>query len=451
MIKSYTKFRVLFLFVISVLIINIVFLVSNVDAEESYIFDNTSMLTIASPYTINTDDDLVLISPFYQPNLTINTNEQIEELTIPDSYITIQLPDDQIGIKTSENRFYLLPDSSKIVYDTQTNHQVINLGTLNKTLYPTNPVVDLSPFENFEKTIDFSYSVDKLDTYKTKISLKELQTPEIYETIEFYTIDWGDGNVIQYDIIDASPTHIYDKYGDYNVVFNFALNDTLTINTSALNIVPFEGDLKHTYLVVEDFVVENKEPIAASTAGISTAAILGFAITETGKYKILTLLSLAMPLYTRVQKQDVLDQFVRGEIYAVIKTNPGVHYNKIMDKIDVKNGTLSYHLHMLEKTGMIKSRREGLRYRAFYTTNMTFPKEERYRLTDLQIKILETIKSNEGLNQREIAEVLDEKPQTISYNIKVLQQADLIRLVKKGRKTRCYLGENYQDYKNESP
>jgi predicted transcriptional regulator len=424
--------------------------VSNVDAEESYIFDNTSTLIIASPYTINTDDDLVLISPFYQPNLTINTNEPIEELTIPDNYITIKLPDDKIGIKTSENTFYLLPDSSKIVYDTQTNHPLINLGTLNKTLYPTDPVVDLS-FENFEKTIDFTYSVDKLDTYKTKINLKELQTPEIYETIEFYTIDWGDGNVIQYDITDISPTHIYDKYGDYNVVFNFALNDTLTINTSALNIVPFEGNLKHTYLVVEDFVVENKEPIAASTAGISTAAILGFAITETGKYKILTLLSLAIPLYTRVQKQDILDQFVRGQIYAVIKTNPGVHYNKIMDKIDVKNGTLSYHLHMLEQTGMIKSRREGLRYRAFYTTNMTFPKEERYRLTDLQIRILETIKSNEGLNQREIADILDEKPQTISYNIKVLQQADLVSLVKKGRKTRCYLGENYQDYKNESP
>ena len=145
-----------------------------------------------------------------------------------------------------------------------------------------------------------------------------------------------------------------------------------------------------------------------------------------------------VPLYTRIQKEDVLDQFVRGKIYGYIKGNPGVHYNQIMKNLDVKNGTLSYHLHMLEKTGMIQSRKEGVRYRAFYPSNMRFPDEERYRLTDLQLKILKIIKNKNGINQKEIASILDEKHQTISYNIKVLHQAGLIGIIKKGRKTYLY-------------
>ena len=59
-------------------------------------------------------------------------------------------------------------------------------------------------------------------------------------------------------------------------------------------------------------------------------------------------------MYTRIQKDDELDKFVRGQIYGYIKTNPGVHYNKIRREIDIKNGTLSYHLRVLEKTELIK-------------------------------------------------------------------------------------------------
>jgi predicted transcriptional regulator len=188
-------------------------------------------------------------------------------------------------------------------------------------------------------------------------------------------------------------------------------------------------------------VKKNKEPVTVTTTSVSVLAIGLFALTETGKYKLLALLPLLIPMYTRIQKEDVLDQFVRGQIFGYIKTNPGVHYNQIRRGIDVKNGTLSYHLSVLEKTELIKSRREGVRYRAFYPTNMRFPKEQRFRLTEFQIKIIDVIKENAGINQKQIAKKLGKKPQTINYNIKVLEQADLINVVKKGRKTTCYYRE----------
>jgi len=133
---------------------------------------------------------------------------------------------------------------------------------------------------------------------------------------------------------------------------------------------------------------------------------------------------------------------VRGRIYGYIENHPGCHYNEILKNLGIKNGTLSHHLYILEKTGMIKSRREGLKYRAFYTTGMEFPEKEKYRLTNLQVKILEKIKEKEGITQKELATLLGEKKQTINYNIKVLQRAGKITLKKKGRITKCYTREN---------
>ena len=66
------------------------------------------------------------------------------------------------------------------------------------------------------------------------------------------------------------------------------------------------------------------------------------------------------PMFTQERKDDVLDHFVRGEIYGFIRANPGSHYNQMMRELDIKNGTLSYHLYILEKTGIVKSRKEGI-------------------------------------------------------------------------------------------
>jgi predicted transcriptional regulator len=94
---------------------------------------------------------------------------------------------------------------------------------------------------------------------------------------------------------------------------------------------------------------------------------------------------------------------------------------------------------MLEKMEMIKSRREGIKYRAFYITGVKFPKHEKYRFSELQNSILELIKNNRGITQKEIASTLGMKQQTINYNVKMLQRSDIIKLEKKGRITHCFM------------
>ena len=129
----------------------------------------------------------------------------------------------------------------------------------------------------------------------------------------------------------------------------------------------------------------------------------------------------------------------RRRVYGFIESHPGTHYTEIMNKIGVGNGTLSHHLNMLEKMDMIKSRREGIRYRAFYTTGSQFPKEEKFRFTELQSKILKIIRKYNGISQKEIRNVLNEKQQTVNYNIKMLERNELIVTRKKGRNVYCFI------------
>lgn len=330
----------------------------------------------------------------------------------------------------------ITPDGS-IITDLSTASVNVQVNDKIRIIYFSNTT---DAFSN----IDFRKSIDGLDDFNLYIDFTNYNTVSKLDSIIVnYTIDWGNGDISTGQNAPTSTlSYTYKKEGKYPVAIRLTDIDGITyiyLNNQSFKLT--------TAQFVTLWVGENKETVAiSSAAGTGGVAVLGFALTETGKYKLLVFLSLLIPLYTRIQKEDVLDQFVRGEIYGYIKANPGVHYNQIIRELDVKNGTLSHHLHMLEKTGMVKSRKEGLRYRVFYPTGVKFPEEERYRLTELQMSIIKMIKENEGISQKEIARALNVKHQTISYNVKVLQQAGFIRLRKKGRTTSCYIIEDgYSD------
>lgn len=287
--------------------------------------------------------------------------------------------------------------------------------------------------------VNFISTISSLHNYTVKVCYNSSLLPSSFEEqITNYTINWGDGKTTTgAGLIPDLIEHAYRENGVYNI--SITLEDTNGIMyTYSLN----QAFVLTTERYVTLWASENKETVAVGTSSTITGlAFVGFALTETGKYKLLALLALTLPMFTQERKEDVLDHFVRGEIYGFIKANPGTHYNQMMRELDIKNGTLSYHLYILEKTGIIKSRKEGVRYRVFYPTDMKFPEEEGYRLTELQIKIMDLIRKNPGANQKKLCKILDEKHQTISYNIKVLQQAGLIEVQKEGRKRKCFIAQ----------
>jgi predicted transcriptional regulator len=175
------------------------------------------------------------------------------------------------------------------------------------------------------------------------------------------------------------------------------------------------------------------------TVTLTIAAVLSFlsAGTEWGKYKLLCLLF--VPLYTKIHEDNVLDHFTRGRIYEYIRTHPGVHFNAIKRELNLNNGGLAYHLRLLEKIQLIKSERAGI-YRLFYPTGMPVPKELGPRLTDTELFILEKIRAHPGISQTKLAlMVADKKQRTVSHYIKQMARDGMIKLVRAGKETKCYL------------
>jgi uncharacterized membrane protein/DNA-binding MarR family transcriptional regulator len=185
-------------------------------------------------------------------------------------------------------------------------------------------------------------------------------------------------------------------------------------------------------------------PVLVAAAGGGIILIVVAAVgggTETGRYWLLGLLFI--PLYTKIKKDDVLDHFLRGQVYGYIKANPGEHYNSIKKALSLKNGTLVYHLKTLEREEFIKSIADG-RFKRFYPKEMKVPEpsdELVLRMNHIQHEILRIIRENAGITQKEIAAKIGLSTPTIHYHINIMMSARVINVKRVGRETQCFVEE----------
>ena len=177
--------------------------------------------------------------------------------------------------------------------------------------------------------------------------------------------------------------------------------------------------------------------IGGVAAGAGAVGILGG--TEIGKY---ALFAAAMSLYTRLTKDDVMDQETRGMIRGYIMANPGEHYNAIKRSLDLKNGTLAYHLKTLERENLVKSARDG-RYKRFYPAGMKIP-DDVFKLNKIQELIMGEIVNNPGISQKELSEAIGLSTSTINYHIGVMVNSGYVRVERKGKYTQCHPGNGVQ-------
>ncbi len=177
------------------------------------------------------------------------------------------------------------------------------------------------------------------------------------------------------------------------------------------------------------------QDVQVVSAGLAILGLAALAGSEAGRYGLFN--ALVFPLYTRLKREEVLDHFVRGQIYGHILSNPGEHYTAIRERLKVTNGTLSHHLRTLEVQGFIQSRREGTRKR-FYSVNMVLPRDRGIRLSDLQLEMLERIDGGDGPTQKDIADAVGTSQQSVSYNLRALLQEEKVRVEREGRKKRYY-------------
>jgi DNA-binding transcriptional ArsR family regulator len=209
------------------------------------------------------------------------------------------------------------------------------------------------------------------------------------------------------------------------------------------------------------FVVQQgSQPVAApddssAEEGVSTTTLVG-AGSAAAAAALLTAYywprlswvatALVLPLYSRIEKDELFENETREQLYEEIKDDPGIHAHALSEAVDIGWGTTVYHLRRLERNGFVNSEKRG-RYRRFFPAS-GFMERQREVLSVLQNETTEDIaalvREDPGLNQSAICDELDISPSLANWHLNRLIDAELVDRERRGRTVHYTPGEAWE-------
>ncbi len=177
-------------------------------------------------------------------------------------------------------------------------------------------------------------------------------------------------------------------------------------------------------------------PIAIIVVSAIAITVGAFLYLEWLKYSLLTLF---LPLYSRLKRDKVLDHETRGMIRGYVIANPGDHFNAIKKALDLKNGTLAHHLSILEREDFVKSVRDG-KYRRFFPFGAQVT--DGGRLTKIEMLILEFLEEEPGRTQKDISKRIGISQPSVSFHVNRLKKLDKVRAEKHRMSLRYYVQDS---------
>ena len=150
---------------------------------------------------------------------------------------------------------------------------------------------------------------------------------------------------------------------------------------------------------------------------------------------------------------NTLEHKTRKLIYNHILSFPGISFSRIKKILDMPGSTLRYHLNYLENKNEIKSSLIG-KNKCYYplqnTRNIYKPKfnNKLKKINTTQEKILNIIKQNPGITQKELIIKTRLSRLIIKYNIKKLIYFGIVRKNQIGRNV-CYNYIQEDEIRNE--
>jgi DNA-binding MarR family transcriptional regulator len=187
-----------------------------------------------------------------------------------------------------------------------------------------------------------------------------------------------------------------------------------------------KGESRETAAIPIPMAVGGGAAAVVLTVAGSTAYF--YSASEVFKYRWLTLA--LVPLYSLVHDEKVLDHFFRGRLFEYIKENPGVTFTALKEHFEVNNGTLTYHLHRLEKEDLITFRNLG-KYKLFYADGVRIKGVE-VVISPMDKEIIEIISSEPGITSSQVIAMLkgERSSRTVSRHLKQLERKGFIEVKK---------------------
>ena len=153
--------------------------------------------------------------------------------------------------------------------------------------------------------------------------------------------------------------------------------------------------------------------------------------------------------YRKVSVKIVLENSIRNQIFSCIRDNPGIFFNSISRKTGIMPGTLRYHLVILNLLGKIISLNTFGNTRYFENSGK-FSDEEKKILVfiqnDTDNRILRLLLNDPDISRKDLEARIGISGSTITWYIKRLSEARIIRVHKFGRYIRYRINPESRQY-----
>lgn len=125
----------------------------------------------------------------------------------------------------------------------------------------------------------------------------------------------------------------------------------------------------------------------------------------------------------------------RREIYALVDSNPGIHFRDLLDRLDYAQGTLQYHLERLAREDIVEVSDDG-KYTRYYPAG-EFDADERAVMNALRRtysrRIIAHLVADGPLTTSELSDRIDKSRSTVSWHLSKLTEAGLVTKEREGR------------------
>lgn len=179
--------------------------------------------------------------------------------------------------------------------------------------------------------------------------------------------------------------------------------------------------------------------VAAAAAASAAAPGLGLTWERLRRALLLSF------LYTRIAKERLLDHESRERLLSAVREHTGMSVADLAKATGVPRNTVTYHLRVLEREGLVKSRRAG-RHRLFHAPG-AMPRSDADALAalrhDTTRRLAREIGAAPGLDQRSLCERVGLAPSLAHWHADRLVTAGIVEKRREGRRVRYYPGSSF--------
>jgi parallel beta-helix repeat protein len=413
------------------------------DNDIAIMVENTSAISITNNTASNNRYGVYLINA--SPNIADNTISD-SDYGIYSDRSSPTISDNEISDSSEYGIYAKDGESLRIINNTMENSEMIFFDSIIKELWLKD-----SSITKVNTTIENSY-VDEVSSLIVQWSLRVRIVDAQGDPIGSAVILVYDANDV---LVSASVTDP-DGYTDLIPLAEELQTGTTTVYYNPYSIKVVKDSQTSTQeLTIEedtDLVISLSQEIPIVTPSApkfpwALVLMIGFIgafgvsalLLEVLKYGII---SLFIPLYSRISKDKLLDQPTRYKIFGYIIGNPGAHFGLIKDDLDLGSGQLVYHLKQLEEAHMVYSREDGVKKR-FYPAEVPRSKKATPNISDIQEEILGIVEDNSGIVQKKIASSVGISRQVAGYHLTKMEQKGLIDKEVVGREAKYYASRKY--------